>query len=79
MEKPMMYKYEVEGTAAGSQTWKINGTMSIGQGDISLLFNAVMQETFTRLTNSKAEYGNPGVGCNGPYHITRIVMEIYKH
>jgi hypothetical protein len=69
------YTYTVAGTAADEQTWEITGSIEATQGNFPLVFNHAMKETFTGLTNGKAIYGNPGIGCSGPYEIVRLVIE----
>jgi hypothetical protein len=70
------YTYTVSGTAANKQTWTIVGTKEVKPGGFTALLNYAVQETFEGLTNGKAVFGNPGVGCSGPYKITRLVIEL---
>lgn len=69
------YTYSVSGTAAGEQTWQIDGQVEGKPGDFPLVFEHAMRATFNGLTNGKAVFGKPGVGCSGPYRITRLVIE----
>lgn len=78
----MKYKWTVEGTAghgaandAEGQTWQTTGEMDIDSGNFLLALSAVMRLSFQQLTQGLAVYGKPGVGCRGPYHITRYVLE----
>jgi hypothetical protein len=38
-------------------------------------FGYAMEETFRQLTNGRAVYGEPGVGCRGPYGIRSLLIE----
>jgi len=70
------FKYEVAGTAAAnSQTWSTSGTMVAELGDFARLPERCMRESFMQLTQGKATYGNPGIGCKGPYSITKLLIE----
>jgi hypothetical protein len=69
------YNYEIFGFGAGEQPWKTNGTIATMPGSLPDVFAQAMRETFQKLTQGKAEYGHPGVGCSGPYRITRLVIE----
>jgi len=75
MPKPNDYTYTAEGTAAGGQTWKTSGTIHCDF--FNTLFHAT-RDSFDQLTQGKAVYGQPGVGCQGPYDVTRIVIERVK-
>jgi hypothetical protein len=67
------YNYEIEGTDVNGRTWKAIG--SIPPCDMMSIFDHAMQAAFAQLTQGKAVYGHPGVGCRGPYHITRVVLQ----
>jgi hypothetical protein len=70
------YTYEVSGVAAGGQTWTTTGTiLSAKAGNFALVPDEVMRLSFEQLTNGKAVYGLPGVGCKGPYAFTRMLIE----
>lgn len=34
-----------------------------------------MRASFDQLTNGEAVYGQPGLGCEGPYTVTRMLIE----
>ena len=73
------FNYAIEGTAANNQTWKVSGSTLLSQdGDFPFILNECLGWAFQELTNGKAEYGKPGVGCNGPYQITRYLLEVTK-
>lgn len=38
-------------------------------------FDLTMKDTFEQLTQGRAIYGQPGVGCRGPYAIKRVLIE----
>lgn len=67
------YDYRMDGTAADGQTWSTQGTVVCEFGDA--LFNAT-RDSFRLLTDGRAVYGKPGVGCVGPYNVTRLSIEL---
>ena len=69
------FTYAVSGNAARDQTWEIIGTIEAKPGEFHAVFERAMIETFKALTSGKAVFGKPGVGCSGPYGITRLVIE----
>lgn len=66
------YNYTVSGSASNAQTWEISGSVHC---DFMQLNARVMTDTFQKLTDGKAVYGMPGIGCEGPYDIHRILIE----
>ena len=70
------YRFEIEGLAAGDKTWKTTGRIECEFADA---FHAAMKSTFQQLTNGKAVYGKPGLGCSGPYDILSVVIEKEKN
>lgn len=71
----MSYKYEVKGTGSGGSTFTCEGKVPDRPGDFTQVFQDAMLESFRQLTSGKAVFGQPGVGCRGPYNITRFLME----
>lgn len=71
----MATKYTVEGTAAGGQTYICEGQVNRDIGEIPDCFVDVMRSSFNQLTSGKAVFGQPGVGCRGPYSVTRIELK----
>lgn len=69
------YNYFIAGTAAHGQTWHASGTVADVQNDIPSVVNEAMRQTFLKLTNGKAVFGQPGVGCQGPYSINMVMLE----
>jgi hypothetical protein len=68
------YKFEMEGTAAGGQTWKTSGDIDDNANDLVAVFDTAMRKTFHQLTSGKAVFGKPGIGCAGPYDVQRFVL-----
>jgi hypothetical protein len=70
------YKYEVSGTASGGQTWTSSGEVTMEkEGAFWLVPDRAMREAFMQLTDGRAVYGLPGVGCKGPYTFLRLAIE----
>jgi len=75
----MVFIFEVAGTAADDQTWTVAGSGELASpGGFSSLPHMVFELALQKLTGGKAVYGKPGVGCRGPYHMTRLVIEIMQ-
>jgi hypothetical protein len=66
------YAYSVSGTAAKNQTWEAVGEVTC---EFNNVFDLVMGRTFQMLTDGRAVYGKPGLGCSGPYSIMRVVID----
>jgi hypothetical protein len=74
----MRYRYEITGTATDAQTWTTTGeveTETDKAGDFPGVPHAALGKSFLQLTRGEAVYGHPGLGCNGPYGITRMMIE----
>ena len=72
----MKYRYEISGTAAGEQTWTTTGiSKDVTPGAFQSVFDDALRETFQLLTEGKAIFGKPGLGCSGPYTLTRLLIE----
>jgi hypothetical protein len=78
----MKYKWTVEGTAARmigdgaeGQTWTTTGEIETGALEFHNALTQVMRQSFQQLTKGNAIFGQPGVGCRGPYAITRYALE----
>lgn len=70
------YSFTVEGTARNEQTWKTEGGIIVEkEGDFPNAVKMAMEKSFDQLTNGKAVFGFPGLGCSGPYKIQRLVVE----
>jgi hypothetical protein len=70
MKKP--FRFTISGSGSGGATFQASGELHCEFHDT---FEQAMMEAFRQLTNGKAVYGNPGLGCNGPYDIRRVVIE----
>jgi hypothetical protein len=72
----MKYNYEIYGKAAGGQTWSTKGSIEQEQlGDFPSVPTQALIDSFNQLTEGKAVYGQPGLGCEGPYTIKRMLIE----
>ena len=70
------YIYLITGSAAFSQTWATHGKISADNfGDA--IKNARLA-SFEQLTHGTPIYGNPDIGCVGPYKITSFYLELEK-
>lgn len=68
-----VYRFIIRGRAANKQTWRVAGVVECGWSQV---FPNVMQTSFHQLTNGNAQYGYPGLGCEGPYEITELNLEL---
>lgn len=66
------YRFTVDGHGAEGATFQTTGTTLC---ELAHAFDIAMEESFHQLTNGKAVYGSPGVGCRGPYSIRRVLIE----
>jgi hypothetical protein len=66
-----IWSYEVQGTAADGQTWTIDGAVIC---DFTVLQGEVGIDVFEKLTQGKAVFGYPGLGCRGPYKVTKMTF-----
>lgn len=72
----MRYRFEITGSAAQGQTWFVKGEVETEKrGQFMDLPHKAMSEAFRSLTNGQAVYGRPGIGCDGPYAVTRLLIE----
>jgi hypothetical protein len=69
------YHYVIHGSAADGQTFTLDGVMSCEFEDAQYV---AMQAGFEQLTQGKAVFGKPGVGCKGPYDIDSILITQVK-
>lgn len=70
----MNIQYTIHGTAAREQTWECTGVISdCDWSDHNLMIRA-MTDAFYQLTDGKAVFGKPGVGCQGPYELSRVEL-----
>jgi hypothetical protein len=70
------YRYRVEGLDRNQQTWATSGTVTTElEGSFPLAVGDILSASFDQLTEGKAVYGQPGVGCVGPYQIVKLIVE----
>lgn len=69
------FKFTIKGTGAGGATYTCEGEVESPVADLFHAINMAMRETFMQLTQGKAQYGDPGKGCAGPYEITSFLLE----
>lgn len=70
------FRYFVQSTAAREQTFAVDGSVTVPAiVDWNLLMRNVLRLSFEALTEGRAIYGKPGEGCQGPFTITKIVLE----
>lgn len=74
----MIIDYTINGTAAGDQTWDCHGTIDNADWNDHDLLGRAMQDSFIKLTQGKAVFGKPGVGCRGPYKIISFKLALVK-
>jgi hypothetical protein len=72
----MRYRYQINGSAADGQTWVTQGEVeSYAAGDFPSVPGLALEQSFMKLTAGEAIFGHPGLGCKGPYGITRMLIE----
>lgn len=69
-----VYRWTFSGTTGTGGTWTTAGVTRGGPRDIVSAFMDAGQQSFEQLTQGKAIFGQPGVGCEGPYNITRAEL-----
>ena len=69
------YRFTIEGSGAGGQTFITTGRLTC---EFHFAFDQAMSESFKQLTAGLATYGQPGVGCSGPYDIHKLLIEQVK-
>ena len=70
------YRYTMHGAAADQQTWSADGVIEVANyGAFLQVPGAAAADAFEQLTNGRAIFGLPGVGCKGPYRITKLTIE----
>lgn len=66
------YHYRLDGLASGGQSWCVEGNIESEWNDV---FDTVLSHSFHELTKGRAIFGKPGLGCRGPYNMTRLTLE----
>jgi hypothetical protein len=68
------FGYEVEGSGSNGQTFTVTGEVTVSSWE--KVFDEANRDCFIKLTSGKAVYGQPGVGCGGPYTIKKMTIEL---
>jgi hypothetical protein len=69
------YRYQVQGRGAKDEAWFTSGKVTAnGGGAFMPAIQETMRRSFVDLTQGKATYGSPGLGCAGPYRITSLTV-----
>ena len=69
------YFYEIEGGAADGQTWATDGTVeAAGHGQFMQAVREATHRSFVKMANGEAVFGNLNIRCDGPYHITKLII-----
>lgn len=66
------YDYKIRGKSAEGTEWETSGRLRCPLGDV---LRQALVASFADLTNGRAQYGQPGVGCRGPYEIISLSFE----
>jgi hypothetical protein len=71
------YKFTVGGIARGGQTWAVEGKVEGPDhgGGFNAVVQDVMGQSFQAITEGRAVYGRPAETCQGPYQITKLLVE----
>lgn len=70
-----VWKFVFEGTDAAGNEWRTECDVTAERGDLEGAFINARHRSFRDLTGGNAIFGKPGVGCRGPYRISRVTME----
>jgi hypothetical protein len=65
------YLFTVDGVNANGQPWSAEGIVICEFHDT---FDWAMKQVFDQLTQGRARYGTPGIGCSGPYEVRRVTI-----
>jgi len=66
------YRWIISGYDGEGYSWKTKG--EIEASDFQTALTNARRDSFLLLTQGKAEYGHPGLGCSGPYRITNLAL-----
>jgi len=69
-----LYDYTITGLDGNDNTWTVAGKVQVDEFIAAPTF--AMQDGFRKLTQGEAVYGQPGVGCRGPYKVTNMTIGI---
>lgn len=71
-----VYNYTMAGTGADDAPWEVSGQLSIDDPhEFTRTCNELARDAFLGLTSGRATFGHPGVGCLGPYRVTKFSFE----
>ena len=60
------YRWSISGLDGNDNAFYTHGTVTC---DFPAIVNEALAQSFDQLTNGKAIFGMPGLGCKGPYKI----------
>jgi hypothetical protein len=66
------FRVTIEGTDATGMTWATD--VRVSGIPFPQALDRALSESFQQLTQGKAVYGKPGVGCRGPYEIAKLTL-----
>jgi hypothetical protein len=69
------WHFTIAGAGADGSTFETSGTLHC---ELAETFDNALCDTFEHLTQGRAVFGKPGVGCRGPYDIHRVTIEQVK-
>lgn len=72
----VVYRYQMTGKAAGSQSWECSGEVVGNPGSFPDLLWEAMRSAFAALSEGRAELRVPGMPCAAPYIITGFALEL---
>lgn len=72
----MRYRYKMSGTTADDQSWETSGIIYSASSNFPALSEIALRESFMALTEGRAVFGKPGVGCRGPYRIKNLTLDL---
>jgi len=71
---PQRFRYTISGTGRNETNWSTEGTVTVeNQGQFTEALRLAQHQSFQRLTEGTADYGQPGP-CGGPYRIEKFLL-----
>lgn len=67
-----LFDYVISGSAGDGQTWTTEGQIECAY---DRAWDFANRDSFIKLTRGLAIFGKPGVGCQGPYDIHRVLIQ----
>lgn len=68
-----LWRFSVSGQGSEGNVFDATGVTP--PCELHEAFDVIMKDAFHQLTQGKAVFGHPGVGCKGPYRIRRFYFE----